>query len=566
MQFKVWGVIGIVGIVLAWPGVAHAGGDLVTILRNFKNPTIETFSENDASVLDGCITPGTHRVMRFEFAARNVGTDDVVAGEAPPHVCSSCPCSTSPVSGNYEWSNAHCHWHLRGFNSYTLSKRSDAFVKDGFKQAFCLMDSARWDPSAPARFYDCHDQGVQAGWEDIYSSSLACQFINLDGVANGDYRLVASTNVLGAVTEENLRNNSFSQAFRLSSSISGMWTVTLLNPDWSALTTTPSGLDPTTTLSDVKAVSPALHRWDAFGTQQNRIVHVTSVRGVIATPAYLDAPPGAVLHPGNLGVISRSPNAIDLFVTASSKLYWRSHNGVGWNKNWVLVPTVSGAVCGISVVTQPPPSDRIDTFYMDAQRNLGHATFTGGSWTSEMLGQPPEGLKCGTTVVSHQPGVFDVFMLGNDLKLWEIYYNGENWSIFYRHPNHNLVASPQAVVRTPGTFDLVWRSSSSQLQHLHMDGSHWSTLKTFTNPANVNVASVPSLVASGPQQLVVAVTGSDHRPYVATLNGTTWSNLTPVTTTAGWHSKIPSLVSWATNRVDLVYGMPEARIGSLNWF
>jgi hypothetical protein len=232
----------------------------------------------------------------------------------------------------------------------------------------------------------------------------------------------------------------------------------------------------------------------------------------------------------------------------------------------VLVPTVSGVSCGISVVTQPPPSDRIDTFYMDGQRNLGHATFAAGSWTSEMVGQPAEGLKCGLTVVSHEPGVFDVFLSGNDLRLWEIYYNGEEWSLFHRLRDYTLIGSPTAVVRTPGTFDLMWRSTTSRLQHLHMDGEHWSALKTFTNPAGVNVASIPGLVASGPQQLVAAVTGSDHRPYVARLNGTTWSELTPVTTTAGWHSKTPSLVSWATNRVDLVYSMPEARIGSLNWF
>jgi hypothetical protein len=122
-------------------------------------------------------------------------------------------------------------------------------------------------------------------------------------------------------------------------------------------------------ISDVKGVSPALHRWDSFGVQENKFVHLTSVRDVVSAPEYLDAPAGTNL--GKFGVFSRTPNTIDLFASASGQLYWRRHNGTSWG-NWVLVPTVSGVVYGISLIARPVPSDRIDAFY----RRLAYVLYT----------------------------------------------------------------------------------------------------------------------------------------------------------------------------------------------
>jgi hypothetical protein len=42
------------------------GVNLVTRVRNFSIET-RTFSASDHDVQDGCVTPGTHKLLRFDF-------------------------------------------------------------------------------------------------------------------------------------------------------------------------------------------------------------------------------------------------------------------------------------------------------------------------------------------------------------------------------------------------------------------------------------------------------------------------------------------------------------------
>ena len=57
------------------------------------------------------------------------------------------------------------------------------------KQGFCMEDEQAISPSAGPAKYDCTNQGISAGWEDIYDNSLPCQWLNITGVAAGDYFL-----------------------------------------------------------------------------------------------------------------------------------------------------------------------------------------------------------------------------------------------------------------------------------------------------------------------------------------------------------------------------------------
>ena len=52
------------------------GVNLVTIVRNFSIRH-ETFTPNDHDVQDGCITPGAHRVLRFDFLSHNAADADL---------------------------------------------------------------------------------------------------------------------------------------------------------------------------------------------------------------------------------------------------------------------------------------------------------------------------------------------------------------------------------------------------------------------------------------------------------------------------------------------------------
>jgi hypothetical protein len=185
------------------------GANLVTIVRNFSIQTV-TFRANDDDVLDGCVTPGRRRLLRFDFLSHNAGNKDLHIGPPPPP-----PPPLPPRDSIFVWSQSHGHYHIKDFNQYHLLNTDSQEVAPGFKQAFCLMDIEQMDPQAGPAKYSCGDQGVTAGWADVYDSSLPCQYIIIDGVPDGDYRLVATTNYRGVAPEDRYNDNSVLAGVRI---------------------------------------------------------------------------------------------------------------------------------------------------------------------------------------------------------------------------------------------------------------------------------------------------------------------------------------------------------------
>jgi hypothetical protein len=182
------------------------GVNLVTRVRNF---TVQprTFSASDHDVQDGCVTPGSHKLLRFDFLSYNAGTADLVIG------------SPAARPDLFVWSAGHGHYHLKDFNEFLLFDAAGSLATVGYKQAFCAIDIERIAPwaSASGRFHNCNsDQGISAGWADVYSSFLACQFIVIDGVPNGDYTLQSTTNAQHRVGEECYGDNTIWTGLRLS--------------------------------------------------------------------------------------------------------------------------------------------------------------------------------------------------------------------------------------------------------------------------------------------------------------------------------------------------------------
>lgn len=174
------------------------GANLVTIVRNFAI-SVETFGPGAHDVQDGCVTPGQHRVMRFDFLSHNVGDADIAVG------------SPAARPDLFVWSAAHGHYHLKDFNEFKLFNTSGQQVEIGHKQAFCLIDVERIHPNArpDAQFDDCNtNQGISAGWADLYNAGLACQYIVIDGVADGDYTLQSTTNSKRTVHEDCYSDNT----------------------------------------------------------------------------------------------------------------------------------------------------------------------------------------------------------------------------------------------------------------------------------------------------------------------------------------------------------------------
>ena len=169
------------------------GANLIPIVRNFR---IAREVADQHSIDDGCLTPGAHRLLRFDFLTHNVGDADLVVGDPADHP---------------EWfmlSESHGHYHLVDFNEFLLSDTTGTAIS-GAKQAFCLMDiehPSPWGPLNPQ--YHCGYQGVSAGWADVYHSGLACQFVVIDGVPDGLYVLKSTTNAQQLLPEDTHADNS----------------------------------------------------------------------------------------------------------------------------------------------------------------------------------------------------------------------------------------------------------------------------------------------------------------------------------------------------------------------
>ena len=165
------------------------GANLVPIVRRFKIET-KSFSASDCAVVEGCNIAGTRKLLRFDFLCWNVGSVDVHMG------------SPSQNPQWYEFSPCHQHFHLKQFNGYKIYDCKGR-ERAGNKQAFCLEDSERISGSGQRQFNNCNsNQGISAGWADLYGRDLDCQWIDITGLPDGDYVVEARTNRSGVVKED----------------------------------------------------------------------------------------------------------------------------------------------------------------------------------------------------------------------------------------------------------------------------------------------------------------------------------------------------------------------------
>lgn len=158
----------------------------------------ETFDSESDSVLDQCIEPGDYRLLRFNTSVVNRGEGDAYIGnpeDNPQH---------------FEWSATHGHYHIARFNEYRLLDARGREVMKGFKQGFCMIDIEPLNPRSPAPSggYDCANQGISAGWADVYDSTLPCQFIVLKDIQDGLYILEVRTNAHYLIPETSYADNT----------------------------------------------------------------------------------------------------------------------------------------------------------------------------------------------------------------------------------------------------------------------------------------------------------------------------------------------------------------------
>ncbi len=148
-------------------------------------------SANPCEVAEACIPGdmGPRDVLRFDVGVVNLGDAHLYIGDP----------SSNP--DDFEYSSCHGHYHHIGFANYEL-RNSTGVVATGRKQAFCLMDIDDYgnngdDPMG----FNCGNQGISIGWEDVYDSGLDCQFVDITGLPDGDYTLTVTVNAENRVKE-----------------------------------------------------------------------------------------------------------------------------------------------------------------------------------------------------------------------------------------------------------------------------------------------------------------------------------------------------------------------------
>lgn len=136
------------------------------------------------SVIEGGVTAGVHRLIRFTVMTPNIGTEDIFVGDPNEHIAAG--------DGLFEYANCHHHYHFRHYAQYQLIDPATGRTWRTAKRGFCMLDTdpnpAYYGmPPREGKFRSCGaigipgNQGVTAGWADTYRFFLGGQYFVLDG-------------------------------------------------------------------------------------------------------------------------------------------------------------------------------------------------------------------------------------------------------------------------------------------------------------------------------------------------------------------------------------------------
>lgn len=190
-------------------------------------------------------TRSGRRVLVFASAVDNVGAGAlVIAGSRRNRAVDtmrirqlvtkadgSTASHSLPGRLRYVRSETHSHWHLLGFERYSLRRASDGrLVAPDRKTGFCLGDRYRIaspPPAAPPKAVWVREcgrgrtrllrlgQGISPGYGDDYVPVLEGQFLDLTGVPTGRYLLVHRVNADRSILESSYANNGASVLLEL---------------------------------------------------------------------------------------------------------------------------------------------------------------------------------------------------------------------------------------------------------------------------------------------------------------------------------------------------------------
>jgi hypothetical protein len=164
----------------------------------------EKISATACSAIEGEVTPGLRKLVRFTVMTPNTGNADIFVGDPNEHVAAN--------DGLFEFATCHNHYHFRHYALYELVDPRTGQVWRAAKRGFCMLDTdpnpvpVGGVPPKSGKFRNCGavgipgNQGISAGWADTYRFTLAGQYFVLDGgdgqpvVPPGDYIIRITVN------------------------------------------------------------------------------------------------------------------------------------------------------------------------------------------------------------------------------------------------------------------------------------------------------------------------------------------------------------------------------------
>lgn len=142
----------------------------------------EVISEGLCSAIEGGVTPGNRRLLRFTVTTPNIGDADNFIGNPREHFAAN--------DGLFELDTCHRHFHFKNYATYKLIDAESGQVWRAAKRGFCMLDTDPYLPSlrdAPRNYWSCGlqnvdgFQGISKGWNDTYVWKLGGQYFVLDG-------------------------------------------------------------------------------------------------------------------------------------------------------------------------------------------------------------------------------------------------------------------------------------------------------------------------------------------------------------------------------------------------
>ena len=181
------------------PSLVQNGQDLVGLpdlivdskaTQNNWVTRVEDFPANFCSVIEGGVTPGTHKVIRFTVTTPNIGDADVFVGSPLAHMDPNGDGDFADQDGLFELASCHAHFHFQHYAEYKLIDPATGVVWKSAKQGFCMLDTDPYNVGTGDgtwNYRNCGSttrdgfQGITDGWADTYVFQLAGQYFVLDG-------------------------------------------------------------------------------------------------------------------------------------------------------------------------------------------------------------------------------------------------------------------------------------------------------------------------------------------------------------------------------------------------